>query len=294
MQDETYPLSGSDLQAMHALLARPGLQECVVDFEEQIQLTAFRETLRLWRAAGELAAFAYVDDYNNLWFAADEKTPAIDRLEDEIVAHALQVIRERNARHGSRDPLDFSCRSDETRRLRLMERHGFQVQPVRTLQFSRDLRAPIPDFPLPAGYTLRPTWGEVEIEALVELHRAAFGTDQMTVEWRRAIMNAPQYVPDLDLLAVAPDGELAAFCVCGFDDPERRVGYTDPIGTHARHQGKGLGRALLSAGLQALQAAGAVRAELGTSSENQAMVKLASALGFELASEKLWFSKDVD
>ena len=31
----------------------------------------------------------------------------------------------------------------------------------------------------------------------------------MTVEERLAMMRAPQYAPDLDLLAVAPDGRLS-------------------------------------------------------------------------------------
>jgi ribosomal protein S18 acetylase RimI-like enzyme len=278
---------------MRALLALLGETANVVDFEEQIQLPGVRATLRLWQAAGALAAFAYVDEYNNLWFAVDERLPHPDPVEEQIVAHAVERIRERNARNGTHDTLDYSCRSDATRQMRLMERHGFQPQPLRTLRYGRDLRQPIPDIPLPAGYALRPARGEAEIDALVALHRAAFGTDQMTVDWRRAIMHAPQYVPELDLLAVAPDGQLAAFCVCGFDDPKHQAGYTDPIGTHVRHQGKGLGKAMLSAGLRALQAAGAESAGLGTSSENIRMQKLAEALGFTLVSEKLWFSKEI-
>lgn len=282
-----------DLQSMRALLARLGETANVVDFDEQIQLPGVGATVRLWREAGELAAFAYVDEYNNLWFAVDDRLPQPDPVEDAIVAHAVDVIRERNARDGTHDTLDYSCRSDETRQLRLMERHGFQPQPVRTLRYARDLQGLLPDSPLPSGYTLRPAGGEAEIEALVALHRAAFGTDQMTVDWRRAILNAPLYVPELDLLAAAPDGELAAFCICGFDDPDHRHGYTDPIGTHARHQGKGLGKAMLCAGLKALKNAGAETASLGTSSDNLPMQKLAEALGFERVSEKLWFSKEI-
>ena len=46
--------------------------------------------------------------------------------------------------------------------------------------------------------------GEQEAEALAALHRAAFGTDHMTVEERLAIMRAPGYLPELDLLAATP------------------------------------------------------------------------------------------
>jgi mycothiol synthase len=125
------------------------------------------------------------------------------------------------------------------------------------------------------------------------LHRAAFGTDHMSLEYRLAMMSTPQYIRELDLVAVAPNDELAAFCVCGFDDPARKIGYTDPVGTHPTYQRRGLGRALISAGLLTLKNAGANTVRLGTSSDNIAMQKLAAGAGFMCVSEKLWFSKDV-
>ncbi len=36
----------------------------------------------------------------------------------------------------------------------------------------------------------------------------------MTVEYRQAIMRAPDYIPELDLVVQAPDGDLAAFWIC--------------------------------------------------------------------------------
>ena len=115
----------------------------------------------------------------------------------------------------------------------------------------------------------------------------------MTAEGRLAIMRAPQYDPELDLVAVAPNGELAAFCICGFEDSGRQVGYTDPIGTHAHYKRRGLGKAMVTAGLHALRDRGAKSAELGTSSENVVMQRLAEALGFIIVSESLWFCRVV-
>jgi len=54
-----------------------------------------------------------------------------------------------------------------------------------------------------------------------------------------------------------------------------------------------MGRAIVTAGLIALQARGAKVAQLGTSSQNFAMQRLAESLGFELVSETFWFSKTV-
>ena len=97
-----------------------------------------------------------------------------------------------------------------------------------------------------------------------------------------------------DLASVAllrPDGELAAFCVCGMDN--EGVGYTDPIGTHPRHRRLGLAKAVVAAGLVALREAGAPTAELGTSSENEPMQEMARQLGYICVAERLWFSKAV-
>jgi mycothiol synthase len=159
--------------------------------------------------------------------------------------------------------------------------------------YERSLGAPIPEHAFPSGFSLRSVTGEQEVERLVALHRSAFGTENMTVEQRLAIMRAPQYDPELDLVAIAPNGELSAFCICGFTDSGQQVGYTDPIGTHARYKRLGLGKAIVTAGLQTLKNRGARTAELGTSSENLAMRRLAEALGFVLVSESLWFSRTV-
>jgi ribosomal protein S18 acetylase RimI-like enzyme len=142
--------------------------------------------------------------------------------------------------------------------------------------------------------------GEAEIEAYVALHRAAFGTDNMNVDYRRAIMNVPSYIPELDLVAVAPDGALAAFCVCQIfpDDVSRgggqKEGWTDPIGTHPSFQRMGLSKALILTGMHLLKRRGIDTALLGTNSDNYAMQRVASAAGFHTISNTLWFCKDVE
>jgi ribosomal protein S18 acetylase RimI-like enzyme len=136
-------------------------------------------------------------------------------------------------------------------------------QNARTLRYERPLDVPIPDRPLPQGFWIRFANGEAEVERLVALHRSAFGTENMTVERRLAIMRAPQYVPELDLLIVSPAGDLAAFCICGFEDGEQTIGYTDPVGTAASFQRMGLGTAILAEGLRRLKCARAHTTRLG-------------------------------
>jgi ribosomal protein S18 acetylase RimI-like enzyme len=98
----------------------------------------------------------------------------------------------------------------------------------------------------------------------------------------------------LTSLPRGPGGDLAAFCICGLRGGAGQVGYTDPIGVRPNYQNLGLGKAIVTAGLKNLQARGAKVVELGTSSDNFRMQRLAESLGFAVASERLWYTKKVD
>lgn len=282
----------SDVQVMRDLLRRLELPVTVEDFEEVIQLDSTREAARLWREGEELAGFAFVDEYNNLQFEIEPEFETV-RLIEEMVDWGIYLMQRRNQATGAKDTLDHCCGAEHALRIAALERLGFQRQELRTLRYERPLEQPLLVVEIPPGYRLRCVEGEHEVERLAALHRAAFGSEHMTVEGRLAIMRAPHYRRDLDLVAVAPDGELAAFVICGFEQGQNEVGYTDPIGTNPRHQRRGLGKAVVTAGLQALKSSGAKTVRLGTSSENRAMQRLAESLGFRLTAEKLWFSRQV-
>jgi len=291
---ESHLLQGdSDLRLIRSLVQRLSTGTSVVDFEEKMLTPVVLRFTCLWLDGDQAIAFALVDEGNNLMFDVDPAF-ASGALGKEIVAWGLACMRERNAETGETCTLDASCEASDYGRMAFLQSFGFRLEDIRSLQYARSLELPIPAHPLPDGFNLRAVLGEQEVEELVTLHRAAFGTNNMTVEGRLAIMHAPNYVPELDWLAVAPSGELAAFCICGFEDEAHQTGYTDPIGTHPRYQRLGLGRALVTAGLQELQRRGANTARLGTSSENLAMQRLAETLGFRIVSERIWFSRLVD
>ncbi len=295
------PYSGlADLQSMLDLLVavRPAERiagyPSAVDLRELLALPAVRDNTRLWFNADErLVGFALVDHYNNLCFESDD--PGI---EAEIVDWGVQCIRRAMEATGEELTLDASCRADDTERLALLERHGFTREPLCSVSMVRSLHEPIPTPQLPAGFGIRHVTGEHEVEALVALHRAAFGTENMTVEERLAMMRTPEYDAELDLVAVAPDGRLAAYCMVSISQEEnaqtgRNEGYTDPVATHPDFQRRGLAKALLLAGLRALQQRGIDTACLGTSSDNMAMQRTAQAAGFRVQSTTFWFSKPV-
>ena len=76
----------------------------------------------------------------------------------------------------------------------------------------------------------------------------------MTAQWRERTIGTPLYQPDLDLVAAAPDGTLAGFCV-GWHEPSRGVAQLEPVGVHPRYQRRGLSRALLTEMLRGVSVA---------------------------------------
>ena len=268
-----------------------------VDIDELFQDPDFLHTSRLWRDEhGAPAAYAFVHfPYNNLTFEALDRYWS-DALEDEVITWAEGLMR---ARYGSdlrENTLDSSCRAEDERMLRFFTRHGFERQQVESLGYLCLMDSPPRAYPLPPGYVIRPIRVD-EAEAALALHQQAFGSQDFTLPERLAMMNTQAYLPGLDLLAVAPDGALAGGCVCGIEESDEEgappQGYTDPVYVHPAHQGNGIARALLGAGLAGLYALGVRAVRLGTSSENMGMRRAAEAAGFTCVSRRVWFARSI-
>ncbi|MBN1135151.1 MAG: GNAT family N-acetyltransferase [Anaerolineae bacterium] len=290
-----------DLRHIVDLLLRVRPAERIADYpsptdlNELLSLPAVQANTRFWSDKEQIIAFALVDPYNNLLFECQGATPD---LQSEIINWGVECIRRKPHRAEEPLTLDASCREEDSDRIALLEQHGFVRQPVRSLRLARPVREPIPPPTWPGGFEIRTLKGRDEVQEWVQLHRAAFGTEQMTVEERLAMMSGTDYDPDLDLVMVGPDGRLAAYCMCQIFREEnartgRNEGYTDPVATHPQYQGRGLAKALLSTGLRLLQKRGVETAIMGTSSENEKMQRAAKAVGFRMESATVWFAKPV-
>jgi GNAT superfamily N-acetyltransferase len=144
------------------------------------------------------------------------------------------------------------------------------------------------------GYTLRTLGGDEEIPARSWASWRAFHPDEPDEsyqgwEWYRNVQRAPLYRRDLDLVTVAPSGEIASFATVWYD-PATRSGAFEPVGTMPEHQRKGLSRSLLNAGLLRLQKLGAVIAYV-SSYESVAHAAYES-VGFSSSDRsELWFKR---
>jgi len=197
---------------------------------------------------------------------------------------------------GGRPAWLVSVRADQSDRQGDLERAGFVRQADWSQVFmARPADAPVPLAVLPEGFVVRPLAGLSEVAAYTELHRAAFGSENMTTAWRARTLERPEYIPDLDLVIVAPGGRLAAFCVGWLDrrGPDGRVlGQVEPLGVLPDFQGQGLGRAVLLEGLRRMQAHGATLLTVETDTYRDAAFSLYQSAGFRVAHDIWVYRRD--
>jgi ribosomal protein S18 acetylase RimI-like enzyme len=259
----------------------------------------YPDNIGLWvNAEGQLLAWAVMQ--TPFWAVDYACHPDSDRnLHRQLLAWADSRARQVLDTPSGRPMWFVNVFAGQTDRIRDLEEAGFVSQANvgddswAKVLMRRSARIPVADCALPAGFTIRPLAGESEIEAYVELHRAAFESRNMTAEWRTRTLRHPDYVPDLDLVAVAPDGRLAAFCVCWLNKNSGQVsGQIEPLGVHADFRKLGLGRVILSEGLRRLHLHGASRIYVETDSYRNAALELYESVGFEVIQDVLVYRKD--
>jgi GNAT superfamily N-acetyltransferase len=87
------------------------------------------------------------------------------------------------------------------------------------------------------------------------------------------------YRAELDLAVYDPDGDVAAYGLF-WADLITGVGLVEPMRTEDRHQGRGLGRGLLTAGLERLAGLGCTRLKVSYLVGNEASRRLYLGAGF--------------
>ncbi|MBI1257608.1 MAG: GNAT family N-acetyltransferase [Chloroflexi bacterium] len=163
---------------------------------------------------------------------------------------------------------------------------GFQPQPPYGSLLRRQLAGDFPAAPMPKGFVLRSLTGESEAPARAAAHRLAFDSQAVTDDgYRNLVLHAPLYQRDLDLLVIAPDGQIAAFCLCWLDTVNR-VGLFEPVGTHPAYRRRGLARVVMTEGLRRMQAEGMESVRVVTAAGNAASTALYQSLGFVVESSE--------
>ncbi len=221
----------------------------------------FEENVFLWETeSGQIAAVLHPEDRGHIFLQIHPEF-CTSALEEEMIATAekhLAVI----GRDGNLKSWVWIDSQDNLLK-EVLTRRGFerneQAWPLE-YKHRRSLDEPLPGVPLISGYTIRALGDGLEL--LERCYAAGLGLRQDDVnvarknrdhpEWYRSLQSAPLYRRDLDLVAVAEDGSIVAFCTIWFDDVTRTACF-EPVATLPAHRKRGLARAMLTEGMHRLK-----------------------------------------
>lgn len=239
------------------------------------------------RSSGELAGFAWLTPpgHSIVTVAPGVADPhgTFDAITAWAEAHLIEAARDSGA------PLEAITNeiasTDLTRRDWLT---GAGYRPTGQADFQLNHQAldrTIPEVGVPAGAIVRAVDGadSRDLAARVALHREVWAPSKFTVEGYARLRQCPLYRPDLDLVAVTPEGELAAYGIVWWDRVSR-VGLFEPVGAAERHRGRRYASAVMTEGLRRLRALGATDAVVGVATrvESEPARRLYASTGFDV------------
>jgi GNAT superfamily N-acetyltransferase len=221
------------------------------------------EDVYLWEnEAGQLVAVINREEAGNAFLHIHPAWNSAD-LEEQMIVQAEEKLRIKSRKGGM--ALWIWCDSLDHQRQGILERRGYtRITGFDEHQWLRDLAVPIPDRPVREGYTIRSLGDITDLPSRSWASWRAFHPDEPDEkyegwDWYLNIQSAPLYRRDLDLVAIAPGGEVAAFTTAWYDDVTR-CGCFEPVGTVPEHQRLGLASAILYEGMRRLQRMGATQA----------------------------------
>ena len=178
--------------------------------------------------------------------------------------------------------------SDEPRRRAFAERGWRRVRTH--LHLEREGREPVAA-PVPPGMTLRMA-ERADAPTVTRLQNAAFAgswgyAPNTPEEIEHRIFDQAEFRPD-PVVLLEGDGGAVGYCWCRRETSPGR-GYVGMVGVLPELQGRGLGRAVTGAGVDALLASGAQGVDITVDSENPGAIRVYEGVGFALSWRSVWY-----
>ena len=102
----------------------------------------------------------------------------------------------------------------------------------------------------------------------------------------------PGYDPHREIIAEAPDGQIAAYAVYWLDE-QNKIGHFEPVGTHRDFQRRGLGLAVMLHAMRQMQEQRMTRATVHYLADNLPAHRLYESIGFQKQYETLGFRRAI-
>lgn len=222
---------------------------------------SFEKSTIIWESEGELAAVLTDIGGGELRLHVHPHLRSA-ALEEEMLAYAEEYYAD--LREDGRRMLILPVFADDIQRQQVAARCGFEQRPGWNHHYRRDLDAFLPEASALPGYLIRSMGDDSEHPARSWASWRAFHSDEPDenydgdCSWYRNVQSAPLYRRDLDIVAIAPGGSIAAFCTIYYDDYTRSA-VTVLVGTAAEYWRCGLGKAVIFEGMRRLKHLGCTR-----------------------------------
>jgi mycothiol synthase len=260
----------------------------------EFERITLEETVFIWETeSGQIAAVLHPEDRGcvflqiHLHFCTSE-------LEEEMLVTAEKHLTSATLDRDGKPRLWVSADSQDKTLQEVLTQRGFQRMDLKEYKHRRSLDEPLPDVPATPGYAIRALGDGLELLERCYAMGLGFRKDDANAarakrdhpEWYHSLQSAPLYRRDLDLIVVASDGSISAFCTIWFDDVTRTACF-EPIATVPTHQRRGLARAMMVEGMHRLKHMGCKVAFVSGSSK-AANALYSSVMGGEHDIYELW------
>jgi GNAT superfamily N-acetyltransferase len=229
------------------LTASPGDLDWWLNFEDDP--TARLHQIPLWLDGETVIGWCYSYKGSNDFLLH----PAHYALLPEMIAWAEESTRASGA-----PEVELYANDRDLDRQRYYADAGYTRTEEHYTLRTHSLHGELPVPTLPDGYRFRDmsTLAEGDIERRVNLHRVVWEPSQWTPDKHARLMQSRNYRPDLDLIAVAPNGDFAAYTIVWYE-PHQNFGVFEPVGCHPDYRQRGLTSAVMYEGLRRLKDLGA-------------------------------------
>jgi ribosomal protein S18 acetylase RimI-like enzyme len=147
---------------------------------------------------------------------------------------------------------------------------------------------------LPGGFHVRSLTGDAaEVSDHAAAHREVWHpwtVGEVTDAQYARFMQMPGYEQDLDVVAVAPDGTVAAY-VNGWLDSVNKIGDLGPVGAREAYRRQGLTRAVLLECMRRMKTRGMDRVCVSTGEPNAAARGLYESVGFQIVNRYVEYAR---
>ena len=255
-----------------------------------------RQFIRLWFDGAALVGYATLGE-DPAWDFQVLPGYEWQGIEAQALAWVEARLAELRPHHPEAfgGPLVTGARQDNLQRRAFLEAYGFrQGGPFSEVNMLCRLDEPLPPPTAPAGFQVRELAAEGETGERAAAHREVWQpwtVGNVSDDDYAACMRMPGYDRSLDIVAVAPDGTIAAY-VNGWLDPRNRIGDFGPVGARPAYRRQGLTQAVLRECQRRMQALGMARIAVSTGVDNTPAIRLYESVGFRIVNRYLEYGRD--